>query len=113
MARRSLTEIVCSHIALSSSSRRASARRALGADRRLDSDPQPRDRAGHRKYRTDDECGAPHMLSRQIGDYGYADDAAQIAAGIHDAAHGHGVAAPHLHGAGPKCALIEFHGAET
>ena len=53
------------------------------------------------------------MLAGQIADDGNADDAAQIAAGVHDAAHGHGLAAAHVHGRAPIGAFIELNRPET
>ncbi len=56
--------------------------------RLIDRDAKPGHGARHRAHRTDDEGSAPHMLSGQVADDGYSDDAAQIAAGIHCPAHG-------------------------
>src|ERR1700730_8594791 len=57
--------------------------------RRRDVDRQPRRRADERESRADEKGREPQVLAREIRDDGNADDSAKIAAGVHEAAHGH------------------------
>src|SRR6202043_2701335 len=54
--------------------------------RRRNVDRQPRRRTDQRKTRADEKGREPQVLAREIRDDGNADQSAEIAAGVHEAA---------------------------